>query len=45
MLETCSEIHCNGPELHLSPDHCLILYQSNIILPDEAVPKAVDIIN
>ncbi len=45
MLETCSEIHCNGPELHLSPDHCLILYQSNIILPDEAFPKAVDIIN
>ncbi len=23
MLETCSEIHCNGPELHHSPDHFL----------------------
>ena len=21
MLETCSEIHRNGPELHLNPDH------------------------
>ncbi len=29
MLETCSEIHCNGPELHHSPDHFFILCQKN----------------